>query len=188
MAVAYVVRCNFSRPDLETYWNEWYSGPKLRQMLAKPMFLTGQRFAREAGDGRIYLAFWTLESPAAFETHEYKSDWGFFEWKPYITDWSRDLFSPIAGTLAAPRVAPDQWLHIVAFDGAEDQTTIEAECAALGKQRPSLVWMRIAGLDRHTPAMGFEVLPAGARLPELPPGSPYRRQTLYRPISEFGEH
>lgn len=186
MTVAYVVRCNFARADLESAWNDWYSGPKLKQMLAKPMFRTGQRFYREAGPGRNYLAFWVLESPAAFETHEYKSDWGFFEWKPHITDWSRDLFEPLAHGFTPPRVGDGERLHIVAYDGAADDDAVAADRAAVSEARPKLVWMRIVGLDRHSPYMGVEVVPAGS-LPALAAGHTARVQTLYRPISIFGE-
>ncbi len=186
MTVAYVVRCNFARADLESAWNDWYSGPKLKQMLAKPMFRTGQRFYREAGPGRNYLAFWVLESPAAFETHEYKSDWGFFEWKPHITDWSRDLFEPLAHGFTPPRVGDGERLHIVAYDGAADDDAVAADRAAVSEARPKLVWMRIVDLDRHSPYMGVEVVPAGP-LPALAAGHMARVQTLYRPISIFGE-
>ena len=61
-------------------------------MLRKPHFRTCQRFKRAAGRGRDYLALWMLQSPDAFRTEQYTTDWGFFEWAPYITDWSRDLF------------------------------------------------------------------------------------------------
>ena len=77
---------------------------KLKQMLAKPHFLSVQRFFRAGGEGRNYLAFWVLSSPEAFNTVEYKSDWGFFEWRPYIIDWSRDLFERADGGSGAPVV------------------------------------------------------------------------------------
>ena len=31
----YAVRCNFALPEREAAWNDWYSGPKLRQLLEK---------------------------------------------------------------------------------------------------------------------------------------------------------
>jgi hypothetical protein len=67
MSCVYAVRCNFGRPDLEQAWNDWYSGPKLKQMLAKPLFLSGQRFkATRLDRRRQYLALWIVESPEAF--------------------------------------------------------------------------------------------------------------------------
>jgi hypothetical protein len=74
MSDVYLVRCNFSRPDLEERWHAWYSGPKLAEMMT------------------AWLAAWVVESPQAFETPEYKASWGFVDWAPYITDWSRNLF------------------------------------------------------------------------------------------------
>ena len=88
MVFVYMVRCNFAEPAKEQAWNAWYSGPKIEQMLAKPYFRTCQRFRLASGTGRNYLALWTVQSPAAFETAEYTSDWGFSDWAPYITDWS----------------------------------------------------------------------------------------------------
>src|ERR1700733_14505703 len=65
----YAVRCNFARPDLEAAWNQWYSGPKLDEMLAKPLFLSVQRFAATSLDqSRRYLALWLVASPDAFTT------------------------------------------------------------------------------------------------------------------------
>jgi hypothetical protein len=71
MAFVYIVRCNFSDPGKEQAWNEWYNGPKMAQMLAKPLFLTCQRFRLASGTGRKYLTLWTLQSPQAFETPDY---------------------------------------------------------------------------------------------------------------------
>ena len=101
MAFVYVVRCNFNEPAKEQAWNAWYNGPKIAQMLAKPHFRSCQRFALISGSGRNYLALWTLQSPDAFKTEQYTKDWGFSEWAPHITDWSRDLFdeAPVGGVL-----------------------------------------------------------------------------------------
>ena len=102
MTFVYIVRCNFSVPAKEQAWNDWYSGAEDRlQMLRKPHFLSCQRFRRAAAPGGNYLALWVLQSPEAFKTKEYTSDWGFFEWQPCIIDWSRDLFE--AGDAAGDR-------------------------------------------------------------------------------------
>lgn len=182
MALAYIVRCNFSREDLEAGWNEWYGGPKLKQMLDKPHFVSVQRFLRTAGEGRNYLAFWILDSEQAFETPEYKNDWGFFEWRPHIIDWSRDLFEPLSGDVRSPVVGAGEVLRIVSFEG------LDAEAAAAARARveakvPGLRWMRSAGLDRHTPLFGYAVEAADA--PPAPLGIPGAVDGLYRPISEL---
>ncbi len=69
MSFAYIVRCNFNDPTREPAWNDWYSGPKIAQMLRKPHFRSCQRFRKVAGQGRNYLALWVLESPEAFKTN-----------------------------------------------------------------------------------------------------------------------
>ncbi|HEV2673027.1 MAG TPA: hypothetical protein VGV37_00710 [Aliidongia sp.] len=157
MTVAYVVRCNFDDPAREQAWNEWYNGPKLKQMLEKPYFLTGQRFKRVAGSGRDYLAFWTLVSEKAFQTPEYTNDWGFFEWRPYIIDWSRDLFAGESDTVvAAPRVDQNQFIRLVSFEGS---TAEEAGIARAGVDqiRPGTKWYHSVGLDRHTELFGISI-------------------------------
>jgi hypothetical protein len=117
MVHVYIVRCNFTAPDKEQAWNAWYSGPKIQQMLAKPHFRTCQRFRLQAGSGGNYLALWTVQSPEAFRTAEYTSDWGFFEWAPYVTDWSRDLFDGGTASEQAFAVTPAGALRTVTFDG-----------------------------------------------------------------------
>jgi hypothetical protein len=179
MTFVYIVRCRFTTPAKEAAWNAWYSGPKIKQMLAQPYFLSCQRFRRAAGTGRDYLALWTVESPEALQTPQYVSQWGFAEWERDVTDWSRDLFD--AGTVPFRdfAVAPAGALEALSFDGAsaEQANTMRARLAADG-----MMWLTIAGLDRHTPLMGLRVLPAAAE--PAPAAAPVRRG-IYRPICDF---
>src|SRR5215831_13289692 len=117
MTFVYIVRCNFTEPEKERAWNAWYSGPKIEQMLAKPYFRTCQRFRIASGGGRKYLTLWTVQSAEAFKTAEYTSDWGFFEWAPYIVDWSRDLFDGGSAPEASFAVPLEGSLRTVTFDG-----------------------------------------------------------------------
>lgn len=181
MSLAYIVRCNFNDPSREQAWNDWYSGPKLRQMLQKPFFLTGQRFHRAAGTGRDYVAFWTLASQDAFTTPEYTNDWGFFEWRPYIIDWSRDLFEPETSDFAAPDLRDGQVLRMISFEG------LDAEAAATARRRvaetrPRMTWLRSVGLDRHTSILGFGVEDRASAVAALPTelGAV---EVVYEPIS-----
>ena len=185
MSVVYIVRCNFSDPNKESQWNSWYSGPKIKQMLAKPYFRTGQRFHRTSGTGRNYLALWLLDSSDAFTTKEYTSDWGFFEWRPFISDWSRDLFSGEGHGDTDFAVPAQGALHVVSFDGmsAADAAAVRA---ATEKLLPGVMWFPIIGLDRHTPIIGLRPLSyiatsklSGARLPAA------MQEAIYRPISDF---
>jgi hypothetical protein len=185
MVCLYIVRCKFTEPRREQAWNAWYSGPKIEQMLAQPYFLTCQRFRRASGTGRDYLALWTVQSPQALATPQYTSQWGFADWSPYITDWSRDLFDGGAASEKAFAVAPEGALRVVSFDhmSAEDA---RAALAAVARAQPDMMWLPVAGLDRHTPMIGLE------RLPDLAPSRPSDdggderiQHAIYRPISEF---
>jgi hypothetical protein len=180
MTLAYVVRCNFNDPKKEQAWNDWYSGPKLKQMLDKPYFLTVQRYRRVSGTGRNYLAFWTLASAEAFETPEYKSDWGFFEWRPHIIDWSRDLFKAEQGDVHAPQVPDKGFIRLVSFEGLA-KADAEAKQKEIDRIRPGTAWHRSIGLDRHTELLGASVQTTS----EL--GSPIEGvyEALYQPISIF---
>lgn len=185
MVFVYIVRCNFMQPEKEQAWNAWYSGPKIRQMLAKPYFRTCQRFRRASGSGRNYLTLWTLQSPDAFKTPEYTSDWGFSDWAPYITDWSRDLFDGRAASQAAFAVRPEGALHTISFDGmAADQAN--AERSAIASQEPDMIWLPVFGLDRHTPFIGLRPLPdpAPSRSPDNARGGRIQ-DAIYRPISDL---
>jgi len=181
---AYIVRCNFSDPAKEQAWNDWYSGPKIGQMLAKPHFCSSQRFRRSAGEGRNYLALWILYSPQAFKTTEYTSDWGFFEWRPYIIDWSRDLFAGAELTPDSFAVAPQGALHVVAFDGMSPDDTERAR-KAYAFIHPKMVWLPIAGLDQHTHCIGVEALSDLPRSWRASNAFPGVHEALYLPISDF---
>jgi len=185
MSVVYVVRCNFSDPNRERDWNDWYSGPKIRQMLSKPFFRTGQRFRKASGRGRNYLALWVLDSPEAFNTKEYTSDWGFFEWRPFVTDWSRDLFGGEGHSDADFAVPAQGALQVVSFDGMSLVDAAAAR-AATEKSLPEVMWLPIIGLDRHTPIIGLRPMSdiatykvSGALLPAA------AQEAIYRPISDF---
>jgi hypothetical protein len=158
MAFVYIVRCNFTEPAREQAWNDWYSGPKIAQMLAKPHFRTCQRFRRTSGRGRDYLALWTLRSPEAFNTTEYRTDWGFFDWSPYIADWSRDLFDGGEAPETAFAVPPGGSLRILSFDGMS-LARADAARAAVARAQPEMIWLPVVGLDRHTPLIGLDPRP-----------------------------
>jgi hypothetical protein len=182
LVFVYIVRCNFTEPAKEQAWNDWYSGTKIEQMLRNPQFCTCQRFRRASGHGRDYLALWIMQSPDALKTPQYLSQWGFSEWTPLVTDWSRDLFDGGASPQQTFAVPPQGALHVVAFDGMS-AAEAEAPRAALAKAWPDLMWLSIAGLDRHTPLIGFRVLRDGdTALPQEPQNA---QQAVYRPISPF---
>src|SRR5712691_1045101 len=145
MSYVYAVRCNFARPDLEAAWHAWYSGPKLAEMMTHPLFHSGQRYRAAGLDQRIvYLAVWVVESPAAFETPQYGASWGFVEWAPHITDWSRNLFRGTEGDVSDLLDVPPQGeLYVAAFDGVGEEQ-VERRLEELRAKRPDVLWMPVA--------------------------------------------
>src|SRR5581483_49505 len=142
------------------------------------------RFRRSGGNGRNYLALWVIESPQAFKTHEYTSDWGFFEWRPYIIDWSRDMFSGHEIEDTSFAVSPEGALLVVSFDhmSAEDAAKAQKAYAFI---HPNMSWLKIAGLDQHTPLIGLEVLPELPRSWCPSAASASGQEAIYTPISDF---
>jgi hypothetical protein len=182
MPFLYIVRCNFTRPDLEASWNAWYGGPKIAQLLSKPMFRAAQRFRRIDGRGRDYIALWQVSSPDALTTPEYKADWGFAEWHPHITDWSRDLFDGGSADVTALAVPPDGALGVIAFDG---MTAEDADAARAALADAQMSWCPCVGLDQHSPAIGlrrFDDAAAAQAAMNFPAGV---QAAVYRPLGEF---
>ena len=178
MTFVYTVRCRFTAPERETAWNAWYSGPKIDQMLAQPYFRTCQRFRRATGTGRDWLALWTVTSPEALTTKEYRSQWGFAEWQQYITDWSRDLFDGGQAPESAFAVEPGGALHVISFDGMSADA---ADKARAGLSDAAMLWLPVAGLDRHTPMLGLKPLSGQQASPPLA-AAPQMQNGIYRPI------
>jgi hypothetical protein len=154
-------------------------------MLAQPYFLTCQRFRRVSGSGRDYLALWTVQSPQALATPQYTSQWGFADWGPYITDWSRDLFDGGATSEKAFAVAPEGALRVVSFDRMS-RDDAEASRGAVAHTDAELMWLPVIGLDRHTPMIGMRVVAdfASCHLAERG-GEDRLQQAIYRPITRL---
>jgi hypothetical protein len=181
MPLVYIVRSKFTRPDKENAWNAWYSGPKIKQMLAKPYFRTCQRFRLASGTGRNYLTLWTLDSPEAFKTPQYTSDWGFFEWAPYISDWSRDLFDGTHVQHDAFNVPGTGALHVISFDGLSEAEA-RAKATIPGQVHSDMLWLPVVNLDRHTPMIGMRVLGAASHSSWDPLQPRQGEEALYTPI------
>lgn len=183
MAFVYAVRCNFAKPEAEAAWNAWYDGPKLASLLAKPMFVAGQRFQAAALDcRRKYLALWYVASPDAFSTPEYKADWGFGEWAPFITDWSRDLYRAPDGDVEETfAVGLDEALRLISFDGLSEADAT-AEAVRLRPLRPDMLWLEAVGLDRHSPLLALARVARGT-----PPAPVEARasETIFAPLFAF---
>jgi hypothetical protein len=179
----YAVRCNFTgAPPREAAWHAWYNGPKTAQMLELPLFLSMQRFAASALDTRRkYLALWLVRSADAFTTPEYRAQWGFAEWTPLITDWSRDLYEAPDAIDALLEIGPDDALHLVACDGmSADQA--RAGQARVKDRLPGVTWIEAISLDRHSPLLGLRKVPRGAPVEALAHEAGWS-ETIFDPIT-----
>jgi hypothetical protein len=179
----YAVRCNFAGGAArEAAWHDWYNGPKLRQMLALPLFLAVQRFAATALDTRRkYLALWQVASPDAFTTPEYRAQWGFADWTDEITDWSRDLYRGPDDAAGQIEIGPDDALHVASFDGASEMGARE-QLLRIRARLPGTVWLEAIGLDRHAPLLGLRKLPPGSRPAPLDAAGGLR-ETIFAPLT-----
>ncbi len=84
----------FARADWETEWSDWYN-ENLKVLLAVPGFRTAQRF-RNVGESPRYLAVYTVDSPAVFQTPVYIAAGGnganSARFRPAYQLWQRNLF------------------------------------------------------------------------------------------------
>jgi hypothetical protein len=178
----YAVRCNFTVPARESDWHAWYDGPKLDEMLSLPHFISMQRYAAAALDGRRkYIALWRVASPAAFETPEYLAQWGFAQWQPFITDWSRDLYRGPPELDAAVEVGNDEALYFASFSG-ESESSARAGAARVALRRPGVIWIEAVGLDRDSPVVGLAKRDPAFRPPPIEDMVPGFSETLFTPL------
>lgn len=152
-AVVYVVRCNFfGDKSGEEGWNEWYNGPKMDDMLSKPLFVGSQRFLATGLETEVrYVAVWQLQSEQALATPEYKQSWGFADWVDLVGDWSRDLFAMSRQDGAALVPPPGGSLVLHAFRTSDVDRSV----------RPGALWLDSIGLDGTWPLLCAYTLDAG---------------------------
>ncbi len=90
----YMVEQLFARADWEQEWSDWYNG-NLNVLLSVPGFRSAQRF-RNAGESPRYLAIYTIDSPAVFQTQTYIDAGGnganSVRYRPAYQMWKRNLF------------------------------------------------------------------------------------------------
>ena len=72
----YIVECGFADPSQEAAWNDWYSGPKLKELLAVPDFLSAQRFRALDNHPAPYLNVTSIASTELFTNPDYRRGGG----------------------------------------------------------------------------------------------------------------
>jgi len=84
----------FARADWEAEWSAWYN-ENLKVLLAVPGFRTAQRF-RNVAESPRYLAIYTVDSPAVFQTQTYIDAGGnganSVRFRAAYQMWKRNLF------------------------------------------------------------------------------------------------
>ncbi|MCL3819382.1 hypothetical protein [Aeromicrobium wangtongii] len=176
MTFLYVVRCNFSDDASRAEWEEWYSTEKQDWLLSRPGFLAGQRFAAvDSTDGIGYLALYALDSPAALTTPEYSSGWGWGDYRPFIVDWTRNLYEGIGPETFL--TGDDELLEVVVLG-------IDADTDAAVAARSDLAWSLSDGaLDGSASALGVAKRSATAHATEPVLVAAGWAAGLFRPVS-----
>jgi hypothetical protein len=92
--IIYMVEQLFAHADWEQEWSDWYND-NLSVLLSVPGFCTAQRF-RNVGAEPRYLAIYTVDSPAVFQTQTYINAGGnganSVRFRPAYQLWQRNLF------------------------------------------------------------------------------------------------
>jgi len=164
----YMVQHVFANPALEQAWNEWYAR-YVHVLVAVPGIHTGQRFRAVDTIEPCYMAMYTVESAAVFQSEVYLKSGGggtaSARFRPGYKAWTRNLR---AGA-AAPAVGAGQ--RLLVLDRERPDNTV---------QPGAPLWLKCEGLHMTTAWRGLLVLDAAAAMP-----APLRHDDLlYEPITE----
>ena len=163
MKTIYIVEQLFARADWETEWSDWYNG-NLSVLLAVPGFRSAQRF-RLAGETPRYLAMYTLDSPAVFQTPVYIAAGGnganSVRFRPAYQLWTRNLYDSQENAI---NVGLGQFLLV------EDITDANAPLRAGAKR------LTCTGMHKTVPFRDFTILNA-------PMTTPPANAICYRPLT-----
>jgi hypothetical protein len=136
----------FARAEGEAEWSAWYD-ENLKVLLAVPGFRTAQRF-RNAGESPRYLAIYTVDSPAVFQTQVYIDAGGnganSARFRPAYRMWKRNLFDDDKPAL---KVDTSQYLLVEDIDEAG------------APQRRGAQRLRCTGMHKTTPYRDLSVVP-----------------------------
>ena len=143
----YMVQHVFARPDWEDEWNKWYEG-NLKVLMSVPGFRTGQRFKGAEGSPPLYMAMYTVDSAAIFESQVYIAAGGngvnSQHFRPAYQVWIRNLLD---GIPSAPAVAADECLVCT------DSPTSPVKVAGV-----EMTTLHTTGFHKTTPYRGLGVI------------------------------
>ena len=145
----YMVDHIYTDPATEAEWNNWYAG-HLPKLLSAPGLSTAQRFKVIGVTPSRYLAMYTIESAAVYESPSYKGVGGGgsasarFHEKYGI--WTRNLFD---GAACAPKVADTELVFVCDADASDHGLTSAFD---------NLLWLKSVGLHMTTKYRALAVL------------------------------
>ena len=151
----YMVDHIYTDPATEREWHDLYAG-YLPKLLSVPGLSTAQRFKAVGITPARYLAMYSIESAAVYDSAGYKGIGGggsqSARFQKAYQLWTRNLFD---GAVCAPKVADDEFLFALDSDAPDDNLT-----RAFG----NLLWLNSVGLHMTTKYRALAVLDeAGAK-------------------------
>ncbi|MBI4190370.1 MAG: hypothetical protein HY525_07505 [Betaproteobacteria bacterium] len=145
----YMVDHIYTDPSTEAEWHDWYAG-HLPKLLSVPGLSTVQRFKAIGVTPSRFLAMYTLESAAVYDSPAYKGIGGGgsasarFHGKYQI--WTRNLFD---GAVCAPKVADAEFVFVFDSDAPDHNLTSAFN---------NLLWLKSVGLHMTTKYRALAVL------------------------------
>ena len=148
----YMVDHIFANPQTESAWHEWYAG-YLHKLLGVPGFGSAQRFKAVAEVPPRFLAMYSVESAAVYDSPAYKNmGGGGSQSARFHGDyrlWTRNLFE---GADQAPVVNEGQCVYALDSDSPDRKLLLS---------QPPL-WLKSVGLHQSTRYRAIIVLDVSA--------------------------
>jgi hypothetical protein len=139
----------YTDPATEGEWHEWYAG-YLPKLLSVPGLSSAQRFKAVGTTPSRYLAMYSIESAAVYDSPAYQGIGGggsqSARFQKAYQMWTRNLFD---GAVCAPKVAEEEFVFAVDSDARDDNLT---------RAFDNLLWLNCVGLHRTTKYRGLAVL------------------------------
>jgi hypothetical protein len=147
--VIYMVDHIYTDPATEGAWHDWYAGYLLK-LLSVPGLSTAQRFKAVGITPPRYLAMYSIESAAVYDSPAYKGIGGggsqSVRFQKAYQLWTRNLFD---GAVYAPKAADDEFLFAIDSDAPDNN---------LATAFSNLLWLNSIGLHMTTKYRALAVL------------------------------
>lgn len=81
-------------PEKENEFNDWYNNVHIPGIVNCPGFISGRRYRSVRGEPR-YMALYEIESVEALKSPQFKEESGWYQFEPYIKNFSWNLYTQI---------------------------------------------------------------------------------------------